>query len=71
LDFDAIVIDGNLPRPLVGSIVASTQQILRQLAPGGMLVPRILEGKVGPEAPAIGSAALPFYAKFFLPKPSC
>jgi predicted NBD/HSP70 family sugar kinase len=64
LDFEAIVIDGNLPRPLVADIVARVDKKLRQAVPSGVFVPRVLAGKTGADARAIGGAILPFYANF-------
>jgi predicted NBD/HSP70 family sugar kinase len=64
VDLNAVVVDGILP---IGSI-ERTLDLLRtrfgQVAPEGIIHPRILLGSMGANAAAIGAAILPFHAMF-------
>jgi predicted NBD/HSP70 family sugar kinase len=64
LDFEAIVLDGNLPRDLVTILVERLRETVKKLTPKGVFVPRVHSGKIGADARAIGGAILPFYANF-------
>ncbi len=64
LDFEAIVIDGNLPRDLVAQLVEKVRKHLGASVPSGVFVPEVLVGNIGPDARAIGGAILPFYSNF-------
>ncbi len=64
LDFEAIVIDANLPRDIIGELVFKVSDRVKAITPNGVFVPDVLLGKIGPDARAIGGAILPFYANF-------
>jgi predicted NBD/HSP70 family sugar kinase len=64
LDFEGIVIDGNLPRDLVQDLVKKVQVHMSELTPNGVFLPQVVMGKIGVDARAIGGAILPFYVNF-------
>lgn len=64
LDFEGIVIDGNLPRELVQELVAKVQTQITELTPNGVFLPQVVMGNIGVDARAIGGAILPFYVNF-------
>ncbi len=64
LDFEAIIVDGNLPRDIVNQLVDELRQQVDYLTPNGVIAPHLLTGKIGADARAIGGAILPFYANF-------
>lgn len=64
LDFEGIVIDGNLPRELVQELVAKVQTKITELTPNGVFLPQVVMGNIGVDARAIGGAILPFYVNF-------
>lgn len=64
LDLEAVVIDGNLPREWVLQLTEQVRQRVEAVPPSGVYVPRILPGKIGADARAVGGAILPFYANF-------
>lgn len=64
LDFEAIVIDANLPRDIIGELVSKVSDRVKAITPNGVFVPDVLLGRIGPDARAIGGAILPFYANF-------
>lgn len=64
MDFEGIVIDGNLPRELVHELVSRVQIQITELTPNGVFLPQVLAGHIGVDARAIGGAILPFYVNF-------
>lgn len=64
LDFEAIVLDGNLPRVIVLKLVERLRTVVAELTPAGVFLPEIYCGIIGVDARAIGGAILPFYANF-------
>lgn len=64
LDFEAIVLDGNLPRVIVLKLVERLRGLMAELTPAGVYLPDIYCGIIGVDARAIGGAILPFYANF-------
>lgn len=64
LDFEGIVLDGNLPRDLVQELVAKVQTQITALTPNGIFLPQVVMGNIGVDARAIGGAILPFYVNF-------
>lgn len=64
LDFEAIVLDGNLPRVIVLTLVERLRAVVSELTPAGVFLPEIYCGIIGVDARAIGGAILPFYANF-------
>lgn len=65
LDLDAIVIDGSLNPQLLQQLMARTYDQLAQLRFDGMHQPRILRGRAGSHARALGGSLLPLHAQFF------
>lgn len=66
LDPEAVVIDSQLPRELVQELTVRVAARLAQRAPRGILVPRVISGRLGADANAMGGAILPFYSNFVL-----
>lgn len=64
LDFEAIVLDGNLPRVIVLKLVERLRVMMAELTPAGVYLPDVFCGIIGVDARAIGGAILPFYANF-------
>ena len=64
IDFEAIVIDGAFPAAIRDRLVARTTDKLQDLDLQGLTPVTILPGSVGPNARAIGAAALPQMASF-------
>ncbi|GAB2893901.1 ROK family transcriptional regulator [Paraburkholderia jirisanensis] len=64
LDLEAVVIDGELDRPLVREIIRRTGCVLDRFEWQGMVRPQLLEGTIGADARAMGGAILPLYAHF-------
>jgi len=64
IDFEAIVIDGAFPAPVRTRLVEAAARKLGQLDLQGLTPARVLEGSIGPDARAIGGAALPMMANF-------
>lgn len=64
LDVPAVVIDGDLPRPILGELIARLEGELRAASPESRDPPRLLHGSIGREAPAIGAAILPLHLNF-------
>jgi predicted NBD/HSP70 family sugar kinase len=64
VDLNAIIVDGILPRtPLIETIDLLRSRFV-QIAPEGIIRPKILLGSMGNNAAAIGAAILPFYSMF-------
>ena len=64
LDLQAIVIDGNLPRSLIGWLVTRLRTLLAENVPEARGPPNLLTGSIGSEAAAIGAAILPLHSNF-------
>lgn len=64
LDIDAMVIDGWMPAALRTRLLAATEAALKALPAPGITAPRLIEGTLGPDARALGAAALPLAARF-------
>jgi predicted NBD/HSP70 family sugar kinase len=65
LDLDAIIMDGSLSPKLVQALIAQTESSLAQFSFDGIRQPRVLAGRVGSHARALGGALLPLHAQFF------
>jgi predicted NBD/HSP70 family sugar kinase len=66
LELEAIVIDGWLPASLRARLVAATQAAFARLDLAGLTVPVIREGSVGPDARALGAAAIPLSQRYLM-----
>jgi len=64
LDIRAVVIDGELPRHLIGELVDMISRRVRQAQVSGVIEPVIIPGSIGADAVSRGGAVLPFYADF-------
>ena len=65
LDLDAIVMDGSLAPELIAELCTRTAQQLPKYRFEGMRMPRLLPGRVGTHARALGGALLPLHEQFF------
>lgn len=64
LDVPVIVLDGDLPAPLIGELVDRVRDLLVEHAPESRSVPDLRRGTVGREAAALGAAILPLHLNF-------
>lgn len=64
IDFGAAVIDGGFPSWVRKRIVTETIEAVKRLDLQGVIIPDIIEGRVGSHARAIGGASLPIFAKY-------
>lgn len=64
IDFPAAIIDGGFPEWVRARLVTATQAALERYDLQGIIVPDIIEGKVGDQARAIGAASLPLFARY-------
>ncbi len=64
IDSEAAIIDGAIPAAVRSRIVARTIEHMAKLDHQGLFPISVREGTIGPEARALGGAALPFLANF-------
>lgn len=64
LDIDTVVIDSDLPPPLVDDLIRTANDHLRRASPEQRAAPTLMHGSIGPEAAAIGAAILPLHLNF-------
>lgn len=64
LDLDGVIVDGNVPRPLLAALMAALDEAQARYDWEGVVQPRALPGTIGSDARAIGGALLPLYANF-------
>lgn len=64
IDFPAAIIDGGFPEWVRTRLVAATRAAIGRYDLQGIIVPEIIEGKVGDQARAIGAASLPLFARY-------
>ena len=64
LDFEVIVLDGDLPPPVIKMLAARVGTLLIEEAPEARAVPELRLGTVGREAAALGAAILPLHLNF-------
>jgi predicted NBD/HSP70 family sugar kinase len=64
VDFPAAIIDGGFPDWVRTRLVAATKTAIQRYDLQGIIVPDIIEGKVGDQARAIGAASLPLFARY-------
>lgn len=65
MEFDVAVVDGDMPRAMVGRLVASVRQHTDELPIFTSARPRVEQGRLGSGAPARGAAAKPIYRRLF------
>lgn len=66
IDFGAAVIDGGFPPWVRKRLVRATIEAVARLDLQGVIIPDIIEGKVGDQARAIGGASLPIFARYLM-----
>jgi predicted NBD/HSP70 family sugar kinase len=66
IDFEAVLIDGAFPEAIRARVVAAARAALAGVDTQGIAPPRIEEARVGRNARAIGSAALPILSRYLL-----
>jgi len=64
LDFDAVVIDGSVSRPLLKRLLERVASAQDRYQWEGVWRPALLEGSMGSDARALGGALLPLHAHF-------
>jgi predicted NBD/HSP70 family sugar kinase len=64
IDFEAFLIDGNMPRPVLARLVDAVRTKLDAIDRAGLSDFIVEPGAAGREARSIGAAALPFLASF-------
>lgn len=64
IDFPAAIIDGGFPDWVRTRLVVATRAALERYDLQGIIVPDIIEGKVGDQARAVGAASLPLFARY-------
>lgn len=65
-DFERAVIDGSFPPPVRALLVEATRAALERFDFQGLQPIAVTEGSIGRSAREVGSASLPFFAKFLL-----
>ncbi len=65
LDLDAVVIDGSISPRLLQALIDHTHGELQRVRSDGIHLPRLVAGRVGGMARALGGALLPLHAQFF------
>ena len=66
IDFGAAVIDGGFPHWVRRRLVTATIEAVARLDLQGVIIPDIIEGKVGAHARAIGGASLPIFDRYLV-----
>lgn len=66
IDFETVVIDGWLPTAVRSSLVEKIRDHLKTLDFTGIEEPEVIEGKVGPNARALGAASLPLSLRYMV-----
>ena len=64
LDVEAIVLDGDLPRPVLRSLIERVQRLAVAAAPEAREPPPLGLGRIGRQAAAIGAAILPLHLNY-------
>ena len=64
IDFGGAVIDGGFPDWVRQRLVAATIEAVNRLDLQGVIIPDVIEGRVGAQARAIGAAGLPIFARY-------
>jgi predicted NBD/HSP70 family sugar kinase len=64
LDVEAVVLDGDLPRPVLESLVERLHRLVTAAVPEAREAPPIGLGRIGRQAAAIGAAILPLHFNY-------
>jgi predicted NBD/HSP70 family sugar kinase len=66
LELDAVIIDGWMPQEVRAKLVERTRIELHEMDLAGIAPPQIDEGSIGPDARALGAAAIPLALRYML-----
>lgn len=66
LELDAVLIDGWIPADVRAAVVRRTEAALHRLDLAGVTAPAIRAGSIGPEARALGAAAIPLSQRYLV-----
>jgi len=66
IELEAVVIDGWMPRDLRAAVTRKTEAALMGLDLAGIDPPAVREGTVGPDARALGAAAVPLSLRYLI-----
>lgn len=66
LELDAVLIDGWMPAAVRADMVARVRRALGAMDGAGLVLPQVREGTVGPEARALGAAAVPLSHRYLV-----
>ena len=66
MEIDSVLIDGWMPMAMRAALVAETRAAFDRLDHTGFGPPAIREGTVGPQARALGGAAIPLSQRFLV-----
>jgi predicted NBD/HSP70 family sugar kinase len=66
VDFEAVIIDGNFPAWVRKRMVEAADLALADVNTRGIVLPVVIEGRVGAQARAIGGASLPLFSRYLL-----
>ena len=64
LDLETVVLDGDLPQPVLAGLIARLRALLAEETPESRAAPQLRLGAVGREAAALGAAILPLHLNF-------
>jgi predicted NBD/HSP70 family sugar kinase len=66
LELEAVLFDGWLPAPVRAALTAAAAAAFARLDPAGISPPAFREGTVGPDARALGAAAVPLSLRYMI-----
>ncbi|PID48494.1 MAG: sugar kinase [Proteobacteria bacterium] len=66
IDFEAVLLDGWLPKTVLQAMLKQTEQQLNQLNLAGLTQPSLMAGHLGTEARVLGAASLPLSGRFLV-----
>ena len=66
IDVEAIVVDGVLPRRILDSLIGDLSKSVNSHATEVVILPRVVAGRIGQAATALGAALLPMHERFWL-----
>ncbi len=66
IDFEAAIIDGGFPQALRRELIGKIKSDIAKHDLQGLVIPKVVEGSIGPVARALGGASLPLSARFLI-----
>lgn len=66
IDFEAVIVDGFFPASVRRRLVTKIRDDLLHEDSRGLILPRLLEGRIGVPARSLGAASIPIFAQYFL-----